>query len=104
MLGVVYYDMLKLNKTITKALCQKQLMSFTGVFKENALLINPDMTKFTFYGTCENVHTQLESPSHLPYTPDVAPSAGHLFPLMGHILSDCCVGRRCEGTKNWGDS
>jgi len=97
-LGVVYYELLKPNETITRALYRTQLMRLSRALKEKCAHYYSRHDKIILLHDNARSHvapvkTYLETLkwevlSHPPYSPDIAPSDYHLFRLMTHGLSE----------------
>ena len=101
-LGVVYYELLKPNETITGALYRTQLMRLSRVHKEKCahyysrhdrhdkvILLHDNARPHV----AAPVKTYLETLnwdvlSHPPYSPDISPSDYYLFRSMVHGLSE----------------
>ena len=113
-LGVVYYELLKPNETITGALYRTQLMRLSRVLKEKRAHYYSRHDKVILLHDNARPHvaapvkTYLETLnwevlSHPPYSPDIAPSDYYLFRSMAHGLSEQHF-TSYEDTKNWVDS
>ena len=98
-LGVVYYELLKPNETITGALYRTQLMRLSRALKEKRAHYYSRHDKIILLHDNARPHvaapvkTYLETHkwevlSHPPYSPDIAPSDYHLFRSMTHSLSE----------------
>ena len=98
-LGVVYYELLKPNKTITGALYRTQLMRLSRTFKEKRAHYHSRHDKIILLH--DNARSHVAAPiktyletlkwevlSHPPYSPDIALSDYHLFRSMTHGLSE----------------
>jgi len=98
-LGVMYYELLKPNETITGALYRTQLMRLSRALKEkrahnysrhDKIILLHDNARPRVAAL---VKTYLETLKwevlpHPPYFPDIAPSDYHLFRSMTHGLSE----------------
>jgi len=113
-LGVVYYELLKPNETITGALYRTQLMRLSRALKEKRAHYYSRHDKVILLHDNARPHvaapvkTYLETLnwevlSHPPYSPDIAPSDYYLFRSMAHGLSEQHF-TSYEDTKNWVDS
>ena len=98
-LGVVYYELLKLTKTITGDQYRTQLMHLSRALKDKRLQYNERHDKVILQHDNARPHvakvvkTYLETLKwevlpHSPYSPDVAPSDCHMFQSMAHGLAD----------------
>ena len=98
-LGVVYYELLKPNETITGALYRTQLMRLSRAFKEkrahyysrhNKIILLHDNARPYVAAVKTYLETlKWEVLPHPPYSPDIAPSNyhyQHLFRSMTHGL------------------
>jgi len=108
-LGIVYYELLKPNETITGALYRTQLMRLSRALKEkrahycsrhNKIILLHDNAR---PHVAAPVKTYLETLKwevlpHPPYSPDIAPSDYYLFRSMTHGLSEHFTSY--EDTKN----
>ena len=94
-LGVVYYELLKLNETITEALYRIQLMNRAlkekraHYFRHDKIILLHDNAR---PHVAVPVKTYLETLKwevlpHSPYSPDIAPS-DYLFRSMTYGLSE----------------
>ena len=97
-LGVVYYELLQPNETIT-AESYQQLMQLSRALKFKRPQYAKRHDKVIFQHDNAQPHVAkvakktLEALNwdvlpHLPYSPDIAPSDYHLFRLMAHGLAD----------------
>lgn len=113
-LGVVYYELLKPNETITGQLYRTQLMRLSRALKEKRPQYNERHDKVILLHdnarphVAKPVKTYLETLKwevlpHPPYSPDLAPSDYYLFRSMSHGLADQHL-RSYEEAKNWLDS
>ena len=94
---VVYYELLKLNETITGALYRTQLMRLSRTLKEKRTHYSRHDKIILLHDNARPhvaapVKTYLETLKwevlpHPPYSPDIAPSDYHLFRSMTHGLS-----------------
>lgn len=97
--GVIYYELLKPNETITGNLYQLQLMRLSHALKEKrpeyrerhdkVILLHDNARPHV----AKPVKTYLETLKwdilpHPPYSPDIAPSDYHLFRSMAHGLAE----------------
>jgi len=112
--GVVYYELLKPNETITGALYRTQLMRLSRALKEKRAHYYSRHDKIILLHDNARPHvaapvkTYLETLNwevlpHPPYSPDIAPSDYYLFRSMTHGLSEQHF-TSYEDTKNWVDS
>lgn len=98
-LGVVYYELLKSNETITGALYRTQLMRLSRALKEKRPQYEQRHDKVILQH--DNARPHVAAPvktylqtlkwevlPHPPYSPDIAPSDYHLFRSMTHGLAD----------------
>ena len=115
--GVVYYELLKPNETITGALYQTQLMRSNRAFKEKRAHYYSRHDKIILLHDNARPHvaapvkTYLETLKwevllHPPYSPDIAPSDYHLFRSMTHGLSEAAhhIIWRYQKLYRWLDS
>lgn len=113
-LGVVYYELLQPNHTITGDLYRRQLMRLCRALKEKRPQYEQRHDKVILLHDNARPHvaapvkTYLETLKwevlpHPPYSPDIAPSDYHLFRSMTHGLSEQQF-TSYENTKNWIDS
>lgn len=113
-LGVVYYELLKPNETITGDGYRTQLMRLSRALKDKRPQYNERHDKVILQHdnarphVAKVVNTYLETLKwevlpHPPYSPDVAPSDYHLFRSMAHGLADQHF-RSYEEVTNWIDS
>jgi len=109
-LGVVYYELLKPNETITGALYRTQLMRLSRALKEKRVHYSRHDKIILLHDNARPhvaalVKTYLETLkwevlSHPLYSPDIAPSDYHLFRSMTHSLSEQHF-TSYEDTKNY---
>ena len=111
-LGVVYYELLHPNKTITGKVYRRQLMRLSRALKvkrpetvtrHDKVILQHDKAR---PHVARPVKTYLETlkwkiPPHLPYIPDLVPSDYHLFRSMQH--ADQHFSNYVD-VKNWIDS
>lgn len=113
-MGVVYYELLKPNETITGDLYRTQLMRLSRALKEKRPLFGERHDKVILQHdnarphVAKPVKTYLETLkwevlSHPPYSPDIAPSDYYLFRSMTHDLTDQRF-TSYEDCKKWVDS
>ena len=113
-LGVVYYELLQPNQTITGDLYRRQLMRLSRALKEKRPQYNKRHDKVILQYDNARPHiasavkTYLETLKwevlpHPPYSPDIAPSDYHLFRSMTHGLAEQHF-TSYEDTKKWVDS
>jgi len=95
-LGVVYYELLKPNETITEALYRTQLMSLSRAlkkkrahyyFRHDKILLHDNARPHIVASVKTYLETQMRVLPHPPYSPHIAPSDYHLFRSMTHGLS-----------------
>ena len=97
-LGVVYYELLQPNETITAKRYQQQLMQLSRALKFKRPQYAKRHDKVIFQHNNVRPHVAkvvketLEAPNwdflhHPPYSPDIAPSDYHLFRSMAHGLA-----------------
>jgi len=113
-LGVVYYELLQPNETITGERYQQQLMQLSRALKQK----RPDYAKrhdkviFQHDNARPHITKAVKETlealnwdvlSHPPYSPDIAPSDYHLFRSITHDLSEQRF-HSYEDTKKWIDS
>ena len=95
----MYYELLKPNETISGAVYRTQLMRLSRVLKEKRTHYYSRYDKVILLHDNARPHvaapvkTYLEALkwavlSHLPYSPDIAPSDFHLFRSLTHGLSE----------------
>ena len=113
-IGVIYYELLQSNETITSERYPQQLMQLSRSWKfkrpqyakRHAKVIfqhdnaRPRVAKVV-KGTLEALNQDVVS--HPPYSPDIAPSDYNLFPKMDHGLAEQHF-TSYEEAKNWVDS
>ena len=97
-LGVVYYELLKPNETITGALYRTQLMRLSRALKEKRAYYYSRHDKVILLHDNARPHAapvkiyletlNWEVLPHPPYSPDIAPSDYYLFRSMAHGLSE----------------
>ncbi|CAK9812396.1 Mariner Mos1 transposase [Anthophora quadrimaculata] len=113
-LGVVYYELLQPNQTITGALYRLQLMRLSRALKAKRPQYNERHDKVILQHDNARPHvasavkTYLETLKwevlpHPPYSPDIAPSDYYLFRSMTHGLAEQHF-TSYEDTKKWVDS
>lgn len=113
-LGVVYYELLKPNETITGAVYRRQLMRLSRALREKRPLYAERHNKVILQHDNARPHvaapvkTYLETLKwdvlpHPPYSPDIAPSDYHLFRSMQHDLADQRFSNH-EDVSKWLDS
>lgn len=113
-LGVIYYELLQPNETITGDRYRLQLMRLSRALKEKRPQYEERHDKVILQHDNARPHvaTQVkkyletlkwEILPHPPYSPDIAPSDYHLFRSMTHGLSEQRF-YSYEETKNWVDS
>ena len=113
-LGVVYYELLQPNKTITAELYQQQLMQLSRALKFKLPQYAKRLDKMIFQhdnarsNVTKVVKETLEAFSwdvlpHPSYSPDIAPSDYHLFRSMVHGLAEQHFTSNKEA-KNWVNS
>lgn len=112
--GVIYYELLKPNETITGDRYRLQLMRLSRALKEKRPLYEQRHDKVILLHdnarphVAKPVKTYLETLQwqvlpHPPYSPDIAPSDFHLFRSMAHGLAEQRF-HSYEDTKEWIDS
>lgn len=112
--GVIYYELLKPNETITGERYRTQLMRLTRALKEKRPEYGDRHDKIIFLHDNARPHvakpvktyietTKWEVLPHPPYSPDIAPSDYHLFRSMSHGLSEEHF-TSYEDCKKWVDS
>ena len=112
-LGVVYYELLQPNETITSERYQQQLMQLSRAlkFKRPEYAQRHDKVIFQHDNArshvAEVVKETLKAVNwdilpHPPYSPDIVPSDYHLFRSMDHGLADQHF-TSYEEAKNWVD-
>lgn len=113
-LGVVYYELLQPNETITGERYRTQLMRLSRALKEKRPQFEQRHDKVILLHDNARPHVAcvvkkyLETLKwdvllHPPYSPDIAPSDYHLFRSMEHSLATQRF-KSYEDTKNWIDS
>lgn len=112
--GVVYYELLKPNETITGERYQQQLMQLSRALKVKRPEYAKRHDKVVFQHdnarphVARTVKETLEALNwdvlpHPPYSPDIAPSDYYLFRSMTHGLAEQRF-TSYEDTKKWVDS
>ena len=113
-LGVVYYELLQPNETITAECYQQQLMQLSRTLKFKYPQYAKKRDKVIFHHDNAQPHVAkvvketLEALNwdilpHSLYSPDIAPSDYQLFWSMAHGLAEQHF-TSCEEAKNWVDS
>jgi len=113
-LGVVYYELLQPNETITGDRYRLQLMRLSRALKEKRPQYEERHDKVILQHdnarphVAQSVKTYLETLKwevlpHPPYSPDIAPSDYYLFRSMAHGLAEQHF-HSFEEVKNWVDS
>ena len=113
-LGVVYYELLQPNETITAERYHQQLMQSSRALKFKRSQYAKRHNKVIFQHDNARPHVAkvvketLEALNwdvlpHPPYSPDIAASDYHLFRLMAHGLAEQQF-TSYEEAKNWVDS
>jgi len=111
--GVVYYELLQPNETITEDRYRLQLMRLSRALKKKRPQYERRHDKVIFQHdnarphVAQAVKTYLETLKweilpHPPYSPDLAPSDYHLFRSMRHVLPEEKFSSY-ENTKKWVD-
>lgn len=112
--GVIYYELLKPNETITGERYRLQLMRLSRALTEKRPLYEQRHDKLILLHDNARPHVakpvktyletlQWEVLPHPPYSPDIAPSDFHLFRSMAHGLADQRF-HSYEEAKEWIDS
>lgn len=112
--GVIYYELLKPNETITGDRYRRQLMCLSRALKEKRSLYEQRHDKVILLHDNARPHVakpvktylktlKWEVLPHPPYSPDIAPSDYHLFRSMAHGLAEQRF-HSYEDTKKWVDS
>lgn len=112
--GVIYYELLKPNETITGERYRLQLMRLSRALREKRPQYEQRHEKVILQhdnarpNVAKPVKTYLETLKwevlpHPPYSPDIAPSDYYLFRSMAHGLADQQF-RSYEDIKKWLDS
>lgn len=113
-LGIIYYELLQPNETITGDRYRLQLMRLSRALKEkrpyyaerhDKVILQQDNAR---PHVSQTVKTYLETLKwevlpHPPYSPDIAPTDYHLFRSMTHSLADQAI-HSYKDTKSWVDS
>jgi len=113
-LGVIYYELLQPNETITGERYQHQLMQLSRALKLKRPQYAKRHDKVIFLHDNARPHVakvvkntlealQWDVLPHPPYSPDIAPSDYHLFRSMAHGLAEENF-TSYEEAKNWVDS
>lgn len=113
-LGVIYYELLKPNETITGDRYQLQLMCLSQALKEKRPLYEQRHDKVILLHDNARPHVakvvkktlealQWDVLPHPPCSPDIAPSDYHLFRSMAHGLAEQHF-HSYEDAKKWIDS
>lgn len=113
-LGVVYYELLKQNETITGECYRMQLIRLSRALKEkrpqyakrhDKIILQHDNARphVAFVVKTYLKTLRWEVLAHPPYSPDIAPSDYHLFRSMTHGLAEKHF-TSYEDIKNWVDS
>ena len=113
-LGVVYYELLQPNETITAESYQQQLMQLSRALKFKRSQYAKKYDKVIFQHDNAQPHVAKVDKEtlqalnwdvlpHPPYSPDVAPSDYQLFRSMAHCLAEQHF-TSYEEAKNWVDS
>ncbi|UYV71485.1 SETMAR [Cordylochernes scorpioides] len=112
-LGVIYYELLQPNKTITGERYQQQLMRLSRALKIKRSLYAKRHDKVIYQHDNARPHVakvvketlealQWDVLPHPPYSPDIAPSDYHMFCSMTHGLAEQHF-TSYEEAKNWVD-
>ena len=113
-LGVIHYELLQPNETITGERYQQQLMQLSRALKLKRPQYAKRHDKVIFQYDNARPHVakvvketleaiQWDVLPHPPYSPDIAPSDYHLFRSMTHGLAEQHF-TSYEEAKNWVDS
>lgn len=113
-MGIVFYEMLQPNQTVTAELYKKQLMKLNEVLMEkrpdwakrhDKVILQHDNARPHTAKTVNDTLKLLnwEVLSHPPYSPDISPTDYHLFRSMAHGLSEQHF-HSYEDTRKWLDS
>lgn len=112
-LGVVYYELLQPNETITEEVYRRQLMRLSQALRQKRPQYEQRHDKVILQHDNARPHVALpvktyletfkwEVLPHPPYSPDIAPSDYHLFRSMTHGLADQHF-HSYEEAKKWVD-
>ncbi|UYV78412.1 SETMAR [Cordylochernes scorpioides] len=112
-LGVIYYELLQPNDTITGECYQQQLMRLSQALKIKRPLYAKRHDKVIYQHDNAQPHVakvvketlkplQWDVLPHPPYSPDIAPSDYHMFRSMTHGLAEQHF-TSYEEAKNWVD-
>lgn len=112
--GVVYYELLNPNETITGEVYRRQLMRLSRALREkrpqyadrhDKVILQHDNARPHVAAPVKKYLETLkwEVLPHPPYSPDIAPSDYHLFRSMQHALADQHFSKYDE-VKKWIDS
>ncbi|UYV76611.1 hypothetical protein LAZ67_14001442 [Cordylochernes scorpioides] len=105
-LGVIYYELLQPNETITGERYQQQLMRLSRALKIKRPLYAKRHDKVIYQHDNARPHVAkvvketLEALPHPLYSPDIAPSDYHMFCSMTHGLAEQHF-NSYEEAKNW---
>lgn len=112
-LGVIYYELLKPNETITADRYRRQLIKLSQALKDkrpqyaerhDKVILQHDNARPHVANVVKNYLENLkwEVLPHPPYSPDIAPSDYHLFRSMTHGLAEQRFSSY-DDTKKWVD-
>nr|KAF6311923.1 hypothetical protein mPipKuh1_009110 [Pipistrellus kuhlii] len=110
--GVVYHELLKPGETVNTDHYQQQIINLNHalIIKQpewvrrhsKVILLHDDAPSHTSKPVKDTLKDLAwEVLTHLPYSPDLAPSGDHLFPSMAHALSEQHYEQYIEVEK-WG--
>lgn len=110
--GVVYYELLKPNETVTADVYRRQLNKLNDVLLQKRPAIASNRRKVILLRDNARPHVarvvkdtllqlEWEVLPHPAYSPDIAPSDYHLFRSMQHGLAGSTRFRNAEEVRKW---
>ncbi|GFV94542.1 mariner Mos1 transposase [Trichonephila clavipes] len=111
--GPIYYELLKPGKTVNTDPYKQELLNLNDAILEKRKQYKKRLHKVIFLDDNAPNHRakptkdivkvlDWEPLAHAAYSPDLAPSAYHLFASLGHVLADQCF-TSYENVKTWLD-
>ncbi|GFW18354.1 mariner Mos1 transposase [Trichonephila clavipes] len=111
--GPIYYELLKPGETVNTVPYKQELLNLNDTILEKRKQYKKRLHKVIFHDDNAPNHRAIptkdivkvldwEPLAHAAYSPDLAPSAYHLFASLGHVLADQCF-TSYENVKSWLD-